>query len=218
MAAPLEGTDETHEPFVTTRIILLIEATAAANASWRGIRKWLDTILHLVDKDNSQEQQEPAANSESSNSRQSKYQYALVVYATQDRSTPAPVQSSSWTSNLSQLFTWLDGVQFVGGVTSKGIALTHALAEAIALSKCPYPGGAKPAAAGDTTVLSISIAHQLSELPQGNLHAWLIKRTDCTQVATAASCSAVARLGAYICLLAHHPAILSCPLGLLHCF
>jgi hypothetical protein len=166
MAAPLEGTD-THEPFITTRIILLIEATAAANASWHGTRKWLDTILHLMDKDNNQEQQEPAANPKSS-SRQSKYQYALIVYATQDRSTPAPIQSSSWTSDLSQLFAWLDGVQFVGGITSKGMALTHALAEAIVLSKCPYPGGAKPAAAGNTDLLSCSTAHQLSEPSQGH--------------------------------------------------
>jgi len=176
MAAPLEGTD-THEPFITTRIILLIEATAAANASWHGTRKWLDTILHLMDKDNNQEQQEPAANPKSS-SRQSKYQYALIVYATQDRSTPAPIQSSSWTSDLSQLFAWLDGVQFVGGITSKGMALTHALAEAIVLSKCPYPGGAKPAAAGNTDLLSCTRHTSCQTHHRVTLHTWPCRRLD----------------------------------------
>ncbi|KAF6251069.1 hypothetical protein COO60DRAFT_679864 [Scenedesmus sp. NREL 46B-D3] len=149
-----------------TRVILLVEATAAATSSWRGTRKWLDSILQMMEKDAEQQaaaaaesaakggaaagqQQDtrPGAASPASKQAMPRSQYALIVYATHDRSTPAPIQVSGWTPSLKQLFTWLDGIQFVGGVSSKGTALPHALAEAIALSKSPYPGGARPPAA-----------------------------------------------------------------------
>jgi hypothetical protein len=169
-----EGSD-TFEPAPNSstahpmRVILLVEATAAATSSWRGTRKWLDSILQMMEKDADQQaaaaadpaakaaaaagqQQDAQAAAASPASKQAipRSQYALIVYATHDRSTPAPVQTSGWTSTLKQLFTWLDGIQFVGGVSSKGTALPHALAEAIALSKSPYPGGARPPAAGVT--------------------------------------------------------------------
>jgi hypothetical protein len=161
-----EGSD-TFEPAADsrphpTRVILLVEATAAATSSWRGTRKWLDSILQMMEKDAEQhaaaladqaakaaaQQQDAMPPSPASNQAMPRSQYALIVYATHDRSTPAPIQVSSWTPSLKQLNTWLDGIQFVGGVSSKGTALPHALAEAIALSKSPYPGGARPAAPG----------------------------------------------------------------------
>ncbi|WIA08649.1 hypothetical protein OEZ85_008076 [Tetradesmus obliquus] len=181
-----EGSD-TFEPAAAansrphpTRVILLVEATAAATSSWRGTRKWLDSILHMMEKEaesqaaaaaadpaakaaaaaGQQQDAKPSAASPASKQAIPRSQYALIVYATHDRSTPAPIQVSGWTPSLKQLFTWLDGIQFVGGVSSKGTALPHALAEAIALSKSPYPGGARPpaAAASHPGVLAMSDA------------------------------------------------------------
>lgn len=158
--ASAEGSD-TYEPsnskHPTTRVILLVEATAAAFSSWRGTRKWLDTILQMMEKDSESDPAAKAAAAQQADvkveavagTKMPRFQYALIVYATRDRSTPAPVQVSGWTPNLNQLVTWLDGVQFVGGVSSKGTAIALALAEAIALSKTPYPGGATPAAASE---------------------------------------------------------------------
>lgn len=137
------------------RIILLVEATAAAASGWSNIRKWLDVILQKVeievnaaaDASQPERQQEP-------NSTMPGIQYSLIVYGTRDRSTQAPVQCSAWTSKRTQLAAWLDGIQFVGGVSSKGTALPQALAEAIVMSKSPYPGGAKPAPAGKSKYTS----------------------------------------------------------------
>jgi hypothetical protein len=172
-----EGSD-TFEPAAEksrphpTRVILLVEATAAATSSWRGTRKWLDSILHMMEKEQQAaaaadraasaaaaagQQQDAKAGTGSPASKQAmpRSQYALIVYATHDRSTPAPIQVSGWIPSLKQLFTWLDGIQFVGGVSSKGTALPHALAEAIALSKSPYPGGTRPAAPGARSMTAL---------------------------------------------------------------
>lgn len=159
-----------------TRVILLVEATAAATSSWRGTRKWLDSILHMMEKEaesqaaaaadpaakaaaaaGQQQDAKPGAASPASKQAIPRSQYALIVYATHDRSTPAPIQVSGWTPSLKQLFTWLDGIQFVGGVSSKGTALPHALAEAIALSKSPYAGGARPPAAGARSITVLQL-------------------------------------------------------------
>lgn len=155
--ASVEGSD-TYEPVLNkqptqqhpVRIILLVEATAAAATGWSSTRKWLDVILQKMDMEinalaDAAQRQDP---SQESNNKMPRVQYALIIYGVRDRSTPAPVQCSAWTSLRTELATWLDGIQFVGGVASKGTALPQALAEAIVLSKSPYPGGAKPAAAG----------------------------------------------------------------------
>lgn len=125
------------------RVILIVETTAAAASTWRTTRKWLDTILQCAAKDVAS----TASTADATLERQpgaGGSQYALIVYGTHDRSTPAPVQSSSWTGSLQTLYGWLDGLQFAGGLAGKGTALAAALAEAIVLSKCPYPGGARP--------------------------------------------------------------------------
>jgi Mediator complex subunit 25 von Willebrand factor type A len=120
------------------RVILIVETTAAAASTWRTTRKWLDTILQCAAKDVAS----TASTADATLERQpgaGGSQYALIVYGTHDRSTPAPVQSSSWTGSLQTLYGWLDGLQFAGGLAGKGTALAAALAEAIVLSKCPYP-------------------------------------------------------------------------------
>jgi hypothetical protein len=140
------------KPGQPSRIILLVEATAQAATNNKTARKWIDVLLKRIDAD--------ARGSDASNSAVSqnsmqqpaedmpKIQYGLIVYGTWDRSTQAPIQFSSWCSSLTELFEWLNGVQFVGGSPNKGTALTEALAQAIVMSKCPYPDGSRPAAAG----------------------------------------------------------------------
>lgn len=151
---PAEGT-ATYEPQQQptpaakhpVRIILLVEATAAAATNSKTARKWIDVLLKKIDSDargaggdqgGAQGAEEPMP----------KIQYGLVVYGSWDRSTQAALQYSSWCSTLTELLEWLNGVQFVGGNPYKGTALTEALAQAIIMSKCPYPDGSYPAPAG----------------------------------------------------------------------
>lgn len=139
------------KPNQPVRIILLVEATAAAATNSKTARKWIDVLLKKLDAD--ARGVEPSTSAASSGHTKAddaapRIQYGLVVYGTTDRSTQAPIQFSSWTSSLVELFEWLNGVQFVGGSNSKGTALTQALAQAIMMSKCPYPDGTRPPAAG----------------------------------------------------------------------
>lgn len=130
------------------RVILLVESTAAAATNHKTARKWVEVLLKRVDSDAKQTSSSDAAGTGRDDEQLPKTQYALIVYGTCDRSTQAPVQCSSWCSSTAELFDWMDGVQFVGGSSSKGTALTQALAQAIVMSKCPYPDGSRPAAAG----------------------------------------------------------------------
>jgi len=125
------------------RIILLVEATAAAATNSKTARKWIDVLLKKLDADCR------GGDSAGSGDDMPKIQYGLVVYGTTDRSTQAPIQFSSWSTTLSELFEWINGIQFVGGSASKGTALTQAIAQAIIMSKCPYPDGTRPPPAGE---------------------------------------------------------------------
>lgn len=137
-----------------SRIILLVEATAAAAANNKTARKWIDLLLKKIESDARAADSAVsgsgavAATGQAGQEDLPRTQYALIVYGTWDRSTQAPLQFSSWCSSLTELFEWLNGVQFVGGSPNKGAALTEALAQAIIMSKCPYPDGSRPTAAG----------------------------------------------------------------------
>lgn len=138
------------KPGQPSRVILLVEATAAAATNNKTARKWIDVLLKKIDAD---ARGADSAVSQSTGSAQPaedmpRMQYSLIVYGTWDRSTQAPIQFSNWCSSLTELLEWLNGVQFVGGGPNKGYALTEALAQAIIMSKYPYPDGSRPAAAG----------------------------------------------------------------------
>lgn len=157
---PVEGTAtfepqqavQPAKPGHPSRIILLVEATAQAATNNKTARKWIDVLLKKIDADARGNDTSNSAVSQNSTQQppedMPKIQYGLIVYGTWDRSTQAPVQFSSWCSSLTELFEWLNGVQFVGGSPNKGTALTEALAQAIVMSKCPYPDGSRPATAG----------------------------------------------------------------------
>lgn len=127
------------------RIILLVEATAAAATNSKTARKWIDVLLKRIDLEARGAEQSGGQPADDS---MPKVQYGLIVYGSWDHSTQAPIQFSSWCSTLPELLDWLNGVQFVGGNPNKGTALTEALAQAIIMSKCPYPDGSQPAPAG----------------------------------------------------------------------
>jgi hypothetical protein len=130
----------------------VVEATAAAGVSSSTTRKWLDLLLKKIDGDSkvSETATSTAAQGDTPQSFEDlpKIQYALIAYGSWDGSTQAPIQFSSWCANLTELFDWLDGVQYVGGASNKGLALTEALAQAIIMSKYPYPDGSRPTPAG----------------------------------------------------------------------
>lgn len=133
------------------RIILMVEATAAAATNSKTARKWIDVLLKKIDADargTGGDQGGAAQAAAAGDEPMRRIQYALVVYGSWDRSTQAALQYSSWCSTLPELLEWLNGVQFVGGNLHKGTALTEALAQAIIMSKCPYPDGSHPAPAG----------------------------------------------------------------------
>lgn len=138
-----------NKPETPSRVILLVESTAAAAVTFKTARKWTHLLLRKV------ETKESPSNANGADQSQvlPKLQCALIVYGTCDRSTEAAVQSSGWCSSSEQLLEYLNGVEFVGGLNSKGTALTHALAQAIILSKCPYPDGSRPTAAGMVSLL-----------------------------------------------------------------
>lgn len=140
----------------TTRVIVVLEGTAAMAGSWITFgRKWLYAMLKNLD------QEGKSAPPQGQPGVVPKFQYCVVVYGTNDPTTPAPVMSSDWTCSTTEVQAMVDAVQFVGGVGSKGTCLAQALAEAINLSKCPYPGGTKPAAAGVYVCVCV-LLHELA--------------------------------------------------------
>lgn len=142
-----------NRPGQPTRVLLLVEATAAAGFSSKTARKWLDLLLKKVDDDAKANGTATSTASQGDTPQAAaedlpKIQYALIVYGSWDSSTQAPIQFSSWCSNLLELFEWLDGIQYVGGTPNRGLAVTEALAQAIIMSKYPYPDGTRPPSAG----------------------------------------------------------------------
>lgn len=146
---PSQGQGRPGQP---SRVILVVEATAAAGVSSSTTRKWLDLLLKKIDGDSKISETATSAASQGDTPQAfedlPKIQYALIVYGSWDASTQAPIQFSSWCANLTELFDWLDGVQYVGGTPNRGLALTEALAQAIVMSKYPYPDGTRPPPAG----------------------------------------------------------------------
>jgi hypothetical protein len=144
-------------PEQPSRVILVVEATAAAAQHHKTARKWVELLLTRLDADarSSRPASSAPGNSGSSEAGQPGdnpgMQYGLVVYGTWDHTTQAPVQFGSWCNNLSELKEWLNGIQFVGGAhgrTTETVALSEALAQAVVMSKCPYPDGTLPIPAG----------------------------------------------------------------------
>ncbi len=133
------------------RIILLVEGTFALSSFWPDARKvYTESILRLLDQQQQQQQQQQPqqqqGDEQPGKQHMPRYQLALIVFHTNDSSSPCVLDRSSWTSDFSEFRQWLDALSFTGGGTMQP-AVAEALAEAIYLSKCPYPDGSLPVCA-----------------------------------------------------------------------
>ncbi|GFR46808.1 hypothetical protein Agub_g8441, partial [Astrephomene gubernaculifera] len=118
-----------------SRVVFVIEATAAMLHFWHNLRTlYVELLLNHIGKN-----------------AFGRVEMAVVLVGAPDWTSDQPVDSTPWTSSVSEIRSVLDAIQFAGGGFGP-IALSQALAHVIYLQtlpssmpvSAPLPGGGSP--------------------------------------------------------------------------
>lgn len=95
------------------RFVIAIETTFSQGHTWPASRDCLDKFVRTLD-----------ACAQRSMYGLEGLQIALVLFGTDDPSSPFSVQSSGWTSDVREFRQWADGIRFEGG-GAKQVGMIH---------------------------------------------------------------------------------------------